>query len=70
MYLLSFIYDESKSLAYKDSLTHCASIKLYVDHSIDSYQCSATSLAFDSLAHRTLASLALSSNPAYLLVVV
>jgi len=70
MYKLKLIYEDSKSQHYKESLTHCASIQLYVENSIESYQCSATELLFARNRDRTLAQLALSSNPAYELVVV
>ena len=67
MYKLKLIYEDSKSQHYKESLTHCASIQLYVDHSIDSYQCSATELLFAHSRDRTLASLALASKGEYTL---
>jgi hypothetical protein len=65
LYTLKLIYDTSKSQHYKESITHCASIQLYVDHSIDSSQTSATELVFESQRDCVFASIVLSDNSAY-----
>lgn len=47
---------------YEDSITHCATIDLYVDHGIDSFQLNANEIGFERAKDRTLALLLLSSR--------
>lgn len=47
---------------YEDSITHCATIDLYVDHGIDSFQLSWNEIGFERAKDRTLALLLLSSR--------
>lgn len=65
MYRLKLIYDDTKSQHYKESITHCATIELYVDHGIDSYQMSASRIAFTSELDRMFASVCLSASELY-----
>lgn len=68
MYKLKLIYDDSRSQHYKESITHCATIELYVDHGIDSYQTSASQIVFTSELDRMFASVCLSANELYTIV--
>ena len=70
MHKLKLIYAQSKSQHYKESITHCACIQLYVDHDISAYQCSATELLFDSSRDCVFASIVLSANNAYTVSIV
>ena len=47
---------------YEDSITHCATLDLYVDHGIESFQTSANEIGFSRARDRTLAILVLSSR--------
>lgn len=56
MYKIKLVYDpEPRTQTLKETVTYCASIDLYAEYGIDSYQCSASELAFDSDRDRTLA---------------
>lgn len=65
LYKLKLTYDHTRSQHYKESITHCACIQLYVDHGLEAYQCSATELVFESSRDCVFASLVLSANSAY-----
>jgi len=73
MYELKLIYPKHKqfepSLHYKESITHCATIELFV-RGIHTSQTSATRISFDSERDRMLGLLILSSNPKFTTVVV
>jgi hypothetical protein len=66
MYTLRFIYPTVKqhtpSQHYQDSITHCATLDLYVDHGIESFQMSSNEVGFTQARDRTLAILVLSSR--------
>lgn len=67
-YELKLVYPRFKqfeaSVTYKESITHCATITLYL-RGIDSYQTSATRIAFERDQDRTLAALILADNPKF-----
>jgi hypothetical protein len=66
MYKVKLIYDpEPKTQTLKETITYCASIELYATHGIDSAQCSATELLFESDRDRTLAVLFLSASSSF-----
>lgn len=66
MYKVKLVYDpEPRTQTLKESVTYCASIDLYVRHGIDSAQCSATELLFESDRDRTLAVLYLSASSSF-----
>jgi len=70
MQTLKLIYPQSKTQQYKESITMAASIELYTQHHIDSYQSSATELMFDTSQACVFASIALSANPLYTVEIV
>ena len=70
MQTLKLIYPKSKTQQYKESITMSASIELYTQHGMDSYQSSATTLVFDTERACVFASIALSSNPLYTVEIV
>ena len=55
MYKLKLIYDpEPRTQTLKESITFCATVDLYTRYGIDSYQCSASELLFESDRDRLL----------------
>ena len=52
------------SITYKESITHCAIVTLYL-RGIESFQTSATRIAFESDQDRMLAALILADNPKF-----
>lgn len=70
MHLLKLTYPSHKTQQYKESITMSASILLYTQHGMDSYQSSATTLVFDTERACVFASIALSSNPLYTVEIV
>lgn len=74
VYTLKLIYPTHKqhtpSQHYKESITHCATIDLYVTHGIESYQTSATTIHFTSDRDRMFASLLLSDSTKFTPVIV
>jgi hypothetical protein len=66
VYKLKLIYDpEPRTQTLKETVTYCASIELYTDHGIDSAQCSATELLFESDRDRMFALLYLSASKSF-----
>jgi hypothetical protein len=74
VYTLKLIYPTHKNYApsqhYKESITHCATIDLYVSHGIESYQTSASTINFVSDRDRMFACLLLSSSDVFTPVIV
>lgn len=66
MYKIKLVYDpEPRTQTLKETVTYCASIDLYALYGIDSYQCSASELAFESDRDRVLACLYLTSSSSF-----
>jgi len=65
VYKLRLVYDSSYSYVYKDSVTHVATIDLYIKHKIECAQCACDELLFDTDSSRMLAVLKLSSSNNY-----
>lgn len=66
MYKIKLVYDpEPRTQTLKETVTYCASIDLYVLYGIDSYQVSASELAFESDRDRVLACLYLTSSSSF-----
>ena len=55
---------------YEDSITHCATIDLFVDHGIESFQISPSEIVFERDRDRTLACLVLSASALFTPVIV
>lgn len=70
MYTLKLIYDpEPRTQTLKESVTYCATIDLFVDHGIESFQTSASEIQFERDRDRTLACL-LSASASFTPVIV
>ena len=65
MYSLRLNYSPASSEQYKDSITYCAVLDLYLNHGIDAAQSSASIITLESARDRTLALLALSGFKEY-----
>lgn len=66
MYTLKLIYDpEPRTQTLKESVTYCATIDLWVDHGIESFQTSASEIVFERERDRTLACLYLSASRSF-----
>ena len=66
MYTLKLIYDpEPRTQTLKESVTYCATIDLFVDYGIESFQTSASEIAFESDRDRTFAALVLSASRSF-----
>lgn len=71
MYTLKLIYSpEPRTQTLKESVTYCATIDLYVDHGIESFQTSASEISFERDRDRTLACLLLSASTSFTPVIV
>lgn len=70
-YKLKLVYDpEPKTQTLKETVTYCASIELYTNYSIESYQTSASELAFERDSDRVLALLYLSASTSFTPIVI
>ncbi len=66
MHKIKLVYDpEPRTQTLKESVTYCALIELYTQHGIESYQCSASELMFESSRDCTLALIHLSSSASF-----
>ena len=65
MYSLRLKYSTNSSEQYRDSITYCAVLDLYLNHGIDAAQSSASIITLESARDRTLALLALSGFKEY-----
>ena len=66
MYEIKLIYDpEPRTLTLRESITYCATIDLFVEHGIESFQTSASRIAFESDRDRVLALLLLSESRSF-----
>jgi hypothetical protein len=66
MYKLKLVYDpEPRTQTLKETVTYCASIDLYTNYRIESYQTSASELVFESDRDRTLALLYLTQSTSF-----
>lgn len=66
LYSIKLVYDpEPKTQTLKETVTYCASIDLYANHGIESYQCSASELLFESDRDRLLAYFYLSASASF-----
>lgn len=66
MYALKLQFDpEPRTQTLKESVTYCATIDLFLDHGIESFQTSASTIAFESDRDRTLACLILSDSSSF-----
>lgn len=69
MYSLRLNYSSNSSEQYKDSITYCAVLDLYLNHGIDAAQSSASIITLETAQARTLALLALSGFKEYTVTV-
>jgi len=66
MHTIKLVYDpEPKTQTLKETVTFCASLELYTQYGIESYQCSASELLFESSKDATLALLYLSASGSF-----
>ena len=71
MYTLKLIYDpEPRTQTLKESVTYCATVDLLCDYGIESFQTSASEIAFESDRDRTFAVLVLSASRSFTPVIV
>lgn len=66
MYKLKLIYSpEPRTQTLKETVTYCASIELYTNYRIESYQTSASELVFETDRDRMLAILYLCQSSSF-----
>lgn len=66
MHEIKLVYDpEPRTQTLKETVTYCASIELYTQHGIESYQNSASTLLFTSSKDATLALIYLSASGSF-----
>lgn len=71
MHKIKLVYDpEPRTQTLKESVTYCATIDLFVDHGIESFQTSASEIQFERDRDRTLACLILSASASFTPVIV
>ena len=68
MHTVKLIYAAKKSQTIKEALTHAAVLNLYVQHSIECYQASASSIVFENRRDLVFASIVLSNSKHYSVV--
>ena len=64
-YSIKLVYANDPSQMYKESITYCALLDLFLDHGIHATQSSASIITLESARDRTLAVLALSGRSEY-----
>ena len=71
MYKIKLIYDpEPRTQTLKESVTYCATIDLFCDYGIESFQTSASEIVFESSRDQLVALLVLSDSKSFKPVVI
>jgi len=71
MYKIKLIYDpEPRTQTLKESVTYCATIDLFCDYGIESFQTSASEIVFESSKDQLWALLILSDSKSFKPIVI